>query len=78
MNTPRKIVFLDLDGTLLRSQDGHVAFNQAILKTFGFPGDIRTIRPDGKTDPLILQEIFDVAGHKVEWGRPTGRPSANI
>lgn len=65
-NTPR-IVFFDLDGTLLRSQDGHVAFNEAILKTFGVPGDIRTIRPDGKTDPVILQEIFDVAGHEVEW-----------
>ena len=65
-NTPN-IVFFDLDGTLLRSQDGHVAFNEAILKTFGVPGDIRTIRPDGKTDPIILQEIFDVAGHEVEW-----------
>lgn len=62
-----KIVFFDIDGTLLRSQDGHVAFNDAILKTFGIPGDIRTIRPDGKTDPIILQEIFDVAGHDVEW-----------
>ena len=65
-NIPR-IVFFDIDGTLLRSQDGHVAFNDAILKTFGIPGDIRTIRPDGKTDPIILQEIFDVAGHEVEW-----------
>ena len=62
-----KIVFFDIDGTLLRSQDGHVAFNNAILKTFGVPGDIRTIRPDGKTDPIILQEIFDVGGHDVEW-----------
>lgn len=62
-----KIVFFDIDGTLLRSQDGHVAFNDAILKTFGVPGDIRTIRPDGKTDPIILREIFDVAGHDVEW-----------
>ena len=62
-----KIVFFDIDGTLLRSQDGHVAFNDAILKTFGIPGDIRTVRPDGKTDPIILQEIFDVAGHDVEW-----------
>lgn len=68
MATTRKIVFFDLDGTMLRSQDGHVAFNEAILKTFGFPGDIRTIRPDGKTDPMILQEIFDVAGREVEWG----------
>lgn len=65
-NTP-KIVFFDLDGTLLRSQDGHVAFNEAILKTFGVPGDIRTIRPDGKTDPIILQEIFDAGGHDAEW-----------
>ena len=68
MTTAPKIVFLDLDGTLLRSQDGHVAFNQAIFKTFGFAGDIRTIRPDGKTDPIILQEIFDTAGQDVEWG----------
>ena len=68
MATSRRIIFFDLDGTMLRSQDGHVAFNQAILKTFGFPGDIRTIRPDGKTDPMILQEIFDVAGQEVEWG----------
>lgn len=65
-NTP-KIVFFDLDGTLLRSQEGHVAFNEAILKTFGVPGDIRTIRPDGKTDPIILQEIFDTGGHDAEW-----------
>lgn len=65
-NTP-KIVFFDIDGTLLRSQDGHVAFNEAILKTFGVPGDIRTIRPDGKTDPIILQEIFDAGGHDAEW-----------
>ncbi len=65
-NTP-KIVFFDLDGTLLRSQDGHVAFNEAIFKTFGVPGDIRTIRPDGKTDPIILQEIFDTGGHEAEW-----------
>ena len=63
------IILFDLDGTLLRSQNGHVAFNQAILKTFGVPGDIRTVRPDGKTDPEILQEIFDVAQQKVEWGR---------
>lgn len=68
MGTARKIVLLDLDGTLLRSRGGHVAFNQAILRTFGFAGDIRSIRPDGKTDPMILQEIFDAAGQRIEWG----------
>ena len=65
-NIPR-IVFFDIDGTLLRSQDGHLAFNEAIRRTFGVPGDIRSIRPDGKTDPIILQEIFDVGGYDVEW-----------
>ncbi|MDE0342402.1 MAG: HAD family hydrolase [Deltaproteobacteria bacterium] len=77
-NAP-KIVFFDLDGTLLRSQEGHVAFNEAILKTFGVPGDIRTIRPDGKTDPIILQEIFDTGGHDVEWKpEDTAAFSANL
>ncbi len=77
-NTP-KIVFFDLDGTLLRSQDGHVAFNEAILKTFGVPGDIRTIRPDGKTDPIILQEIFDTGGHEAKWRPEDGATfSANL
>jgi phosphoglycolate phosphatase len=64
-----KIILFDLDGTLLRSQNGHVAFNEAILRTFGFPGDIRTVRPDGKTDPEILQNIFDAAHQRIEWGR---------
>ncbi len=68
MGAQHKIIFFDLDGTLLRSQDGHIAFNRAILDTFGFPGDIRTIRPDGKTDPQILREIFDVARREVYWG----------
>ncbi len=62
-----KIIFFDIDGTLVRSRNGHLAFNDAIFKTFGVPGDIRTIRPDGKTDPIILQEIFDAGGHKVKW-----------
>lgn len=64
-----KIILFDLDGTLLRSENGHVAFNEAIFKTFGFPGDIRTVRPDGKTDPEILQDIFDVAEQQIEWGQ---------
>ena len=55
---PPKIIFFDLDGTLLRSHNGHVAFNTAFFETFGFSGDIRNIRPDGKTDPVILEEIF--------------------
>ncbi|MBM4261374.1 MAG: hypothetical protein FJ145_08080 [Deltaproteobacteria bacterium] len=28
------------------------------MKTFGIDGDIRTVRPDGNTDPMIVEEIF--------------------
>ncbi len=48
----------DIDGTLTRTQNGYLPFNEAILKTFGFAGDIRTVVPDGNTDPLIVQDIF--------------------
>ena len=53
-----RLVLFDIDGTLLRTQNGYVPFNQALLKTFGFAGDIRSVIPDGNTDPLIVGEIF--------------------
>ena len=31
---------------------------EAILKTFGVSGDIRSVIPDGNTDPQIVREIF--------------------
>ena len=61
-----KLILFDIDGTLLRSQNGFVPFNEAIKKTFGFPGDIRTVVPDGNTDPQILENIFAVAKLKLE------------
>jgi len=54
---PRLILF-DIDGTLLRTQNGYLPFNDAIVKTFGVAGDIRTVIPDGNTDPRIVEEIF--------------------
>ncbi len=68
-----RLVLFDLDGTLIRSHNGFIPFNQAIEKTFGFPGDIRTVIPDGNTDPVILEDIFSAADLKVEitteqWG----------
>ncbi len=65
MKTPRLILF-DIDGTLIRTQNGFVPFNDAILKTFGVPGDIRTVIPDGNTDPLILEEIFAATGNPMD------------
>ena len=54
----KRLILFDIDGTLTRTQNGFVPFNQAILKTFGLDGDIRTVLPDGKTDPKIVEEIF--------------------
>ena len=63
---PSKLILFDIDGTLTRSHNGFIPFNEAILKTFGIPGDIRTVIPDGNTDPVILEEIFAAARLKVE------------
>lgn len=63
---PSKLILFDIDGTLTRSHNGHVPFNEAVLKTFGVVGDIRTVIPDGNTDPLIVEEIFAAAHLEVE------------
>jgi phosphoglycolate phosphatase len=54
----KRLLLFDIDGTLTRSHNGYVPFNEAILKTFGVVGDIRSVIPDGNTDPLIVTEIF--------------------
>ncbi len=53
-----RLILFDIDGTLTRTQNGYIPFNRAILDTFGVAGDIRSVFPDGKTDPRILEEIF--------------------
>lgn len=52
------MILFDIDGTLTRTQNGYLPFNEAILQTFGIAGDIRTVVPDGNTDPLIVKDIF--------------------
>ena len=59
-----RLVLFDVDGTLTRTHNGYIPFNEAILQTFGIAGDIRSVVPDGNTDPRIVEEIF--AGAKVE------------
>ena len=61
-----RLVLFDIDGTLTRTQNGHLPFNDALLKTFGIAGDIRSVIPDGNTDPLIVEEIFAAARLKIE------------
>jgi len=53
-----RLILFDIDSTLIRSQNGYLPFNEAILRTFGIEGDIRTVVPDGNTDPLIVKDIF--------------------
>ncbi|NIO06451.1 MAG: HAD hydrolase-like protein [Deltaproteobacteria bacterium] len=61
-----RLILFDVDGTLIRSRNGYVPFNLAIERTFGIAGDIRTVIPDGNTDPIILEDIFAAANHEVE------------
>jgi phosphoglycolate phosphatase-like HAD superfamily hydrolase len=61
-----RLILFDIDGTLVRTQNGYLPFNDAILKTFGIEGDIRTVVPDGNTDPLIVEDIFAKADRNIE------------
>jgi phosphoglycolate phosphatase len=64
-----RLILFDIDGTLTRTQNGYLPFNDAILKTFGFAGDIRTVVPDGNTDPLIVKDIFAKTGAEIVVGQ---------
>jgi phosphoglycolate phosphatase-like HAD superfamily hydrolase len=61
-----RLILFDIDGTLTRTQNGYVPFNEAISQTFGIDGDIRTVVPDGNTDPMIVEDIFAKANVKIE------------
>jgi phosphoglycolate phosphatase len=63
-----RLILFDIDGTLTRTQNGYLPFNDAILKTFDFAGDIRTVVPDGNTDPLIVMDIFTKSGVEIAVG----------
>jgi len=62
-----RLILFDIDGTLTRTENGYVPFNEAIRQTFGCTGDIRTVVPDGNTDPLIVQGIFAKADFVFEF-----------
>jgi phosphoglycolate phosphatase len=61
-----RLILFDIDGTLVRTQNGYLPFNEAIFKTFGIEGDIRTVVADGNTDPLIVDDIFAKANVKID------------
>ncbi|MEK6712189.1 MAG: HAD family hydrolase [Nitrospinota bacterium] len=58
---PRRVhlILFDVDGTLLLSGGaGARALDDAFRDLFGQPGAMRKVRPHGKTDPAICQEMF--------------------
>ncbi len=61
-----KLLLFDIDGTLTRTENGYLPFNQAIFQTFGIEGDIRMVVPDGNTDPLIVRDIFAAANIQID------------
>jgi phosphoglycolate phosphatase-like HAD superfamily hydrolase len=71
-----RLVLFDIDGTLTRTENGFLPFNEAIFATFGFKADIRTVVPDGNTDPLIVEDIcakaqIEAAFSETDWQRFT-------
>lgn len=61
----RRLVLFDIDGTLLLSGGaGRRAILAAVTDEAGIgPDDVDRVRFDGKTDPQIVTELFEAAGH---------------
>jgi len=54
-----KLILFDIDGTLLISGAASIwAINRVFKNMFGIENAMEGIKPDGKTDPLILRELF--------------------
>lgn len=55
----QKILLFDIDGTLLLTGGaGRIAFEKAVEELFGFKNSWGNLIPDGKTDPMIIEEIM--------------------
>lgn len=56
------VYLIDIDGTLLLSGGaGFVALERTFVELYAVEGAMRTVRPAGKTDPLIVVEGFRAA-----------------
>ncbi len=60
----RKLVLFDIDGTiLLTAGAGRRAIVAAIREEVGPSSGLQQVRFDGKTDPQIVTELLEAAGH---------------
>lgn len=59
-----RLILFDIDGTLLWTNGaGRRAIHRALLDEMGTAGPIEGYRFDGKTDPQIVRELMELAGH---------------
>ena len=56
------LVLFDIDGTLVRGGPAKVAFETAMLETYGTAGAVESYDFSGKTDPQIVRELLTDAG----------------
>ncbi len=56
------LVLFDIDGTLVRGGPAKVAFETAMLETYGTAGAVDSFDFSGKTDPQIARELLTDAG----------------
>lgn len=60
----RRLVLFDIDGTLLVSaSSGRDAIQAAFAEEFDDLSFFESVRFDGKTDPQIVRELYEAAGH---------------
>lgn len=59
-----RLILFDIDGTILLTDGaGRRAIGRALMDITGTAGPIVTHRFDGKTDPQIVRELLELAGH---------------
>ena len=56
------LILFDIDGTLVRGAAAKVAFETAMLETYGTAGPVDSYDFSGKTDPQIARELLAAAG----------------
>ncbi len=67
-----RLVLFDVDGTLISTRGaGMRAFYRALESLFGVKVNEAAIRPDGKTDPLILKELLASLNLVDRWSDTT-------
>ncbi len=70
------LVLFDIDGTLIATRGaGMRAFYRAIEYVFGIKAGDDTVRPAGKTDPVIVKEVLAHFGLEDQWNNIDARES---